>query len=666
MQLDKTTVYKSSTLIFLFLLSLPFILVYTIDEGLDPSWQIGLSLAIKNNFVFGKDFIFTYGPLGFMYAKTTFYISKYIILFFEMLLLSFNIIAIHKILKQSNYSKWAIFLAAVILIMAKSYNTVHLLMPLFLFFIFDNLIYHKKHSLYIALVISILALWVKVNYGIIIIFITYFFLIYHIIKKTYSYLFLFLTFFAHSIILIVTSIILKVDLWGYIYSSFHLIDGYNDSMLIPKSINSTSVIFALVIFEVFIICVLKKFKFYIHNLPELICIVCCSLYMFLLFKNGFVRADEHVYEFFKLSVVAFILMYYISGITTKKLWLYASILVLHISILLVFIEHQFGREYMRHKTIEFTGAYYLKEVFTDTSPKNLVWKPYIYNITEFKSSIGQATVDIIPWDVSEINKANLNYNPRPIVQSYSAYTKYLDSVNSAKYLSATAPDYVIYSHMSIDQRYANWDESILRRTLLTNYKVDTRFFTDKKCDFNEVYYLAQYPDVHDAVKQGVYKTGFEHYQMYGQKEQRMPCNENNNFLIFKKRKHPLTLKTISKKDVVLQLGQEYFLDSTNLQYMTINAQYNVYGKLRRMLFQPPLLNVEIKYYDSTVETYRAVLPILKSGILANIKINNVYDMKLFNESYGKKNAKIKSIKFIAEYGFLNEIKCINTTCIIQE
>lgn len=666
--IDKTTVYKSSVLTFLFLLSLPFILVLQAKDALDPSWQIAISLALKNKFIFGKDFIFTYGPLGFLFAKTTIYVSKYVILFFEMVLLTFNSIAIHKILKQSNYSKWGIFLTAAILIMAKSYNTTFLLMPLFLFFIFDNLIYHKNHSLYIALFISILALWVKVNYGIIIIFITYFFLSYHGIKKTYSYLFLFLVFSAHTIILIATAIILKVDLWGYLHSSIYLIDGYNDAMMIPKSINSVSALFALAVFALFIIVVLKNFKHYLSHIPELMCVFFCGLYLFLLLKNGFVRADEHVYEFFKLNVIAFILMYYIAAFSTKKLWLYASIIVLHISISLVFIEHQFAREYMKHKTIGFIGVYYFIDLFTDTSSKNeFSPKETICFVPDkLKSQIGQASVDIIPWDISEIYRTNLNYNPRPIVQSYSAYTKYLDSLNSAKYLSPSAPDFVIYSHMAIDHRYANWDESILRRTLLTNYEVEPNFYSDKSCDFDEEFYLNLYPDVHDAVKKGFYKTGFEHYQMYGQKEQRKPCFENNNFLVFKKRKHPLALKTIATKPIVLQLDQEYFIDSTNLQYMTIDVQYNLYGKLRRLLFQPPILKVEIKYYNDTVETFKAVVPILKTGILANIKINDIDDMKLFNESYGKQNAKIKSIKFVAEYGFSKEIKGIISSCFIQK
>ena len=35
-------------------------------EGLDPSWQMALHQAVSRGLVFGRDFVFTYGPLGFV------------------------------------------------------------------------------------------------------------------------------------------------------------------------------------------------------------------------------------------------------------------------------------------------------------------------------------------------------------------------------------------------------------------------------------------------------------------------------------------------------------------------------------------------------------------------------------------------------------------------
>ena len=37
--------------------------------GLDPSWVIGLHLAADKGMIFGRDLVFTYGPLGYLSAR---------------------------------------------------------------------------------------------------------------------------------------------------------------------------------------------------------------------------------------------------------------------------------------------------------------------------------------------------------------------------------------------------------------------------------------------------------------------------------------------------------------------------------------------------------------------------------------------------------------------
>jgi hypothetical protein len=40
--------------------------LFPAEAGLDPSWVIGLHLGVANGFLFGKDILFTYGPLGYL------------------------------------------------------------------------------------------------------------------------------------------------------------------------------------------------------------------------------------------------------------------------------------------------------------------------------------------------------------------------------------------------------------------------------------------------------------------------------------------------------------------------------------------------------------------------------------------------------------------------
>ncbi|MFM5960370.1 MAG: hypothetical protein ACKOQ2_24990, partial [Dolichospermum sp.] len=46
-----------------------------------------------------------------------------------------------------------------------------------------------------------------------------------------------------------------------------------------------------------------------------------------------------------------------------------------------------------------------------------------------KNLVNCKTIDIIPWEISLVPANQLNWKPRPIFQSYSAYTKTLDNFN---------------------------------------------------------------------------------------------------------------------------------------------------------------------------------------------------------------------------------------------
>jgi hypothetical protein len=49
---------------YFFIAFLPKIL--PIETGLDPSWQYGISQAANRNLIFGRDIVFTFGPLGYL------------------------------------------------------------------------------------------------------------------------------------------------------------------------------------------------------------------------------------------------------------------------------------------------------------------------------------------------------------------------------------------------------------------------------------------------------------------------------------------------------------------------------------------------------------------------------------------------------------------------
>jgi hypothetical protein len=83
-----------------------------------------------------------------------------------------------------------------------------------------------------------------------------------------------------------------------------------------------------------------------------------------------------------------------------------------------------------------------------------------------------ATVDVMPWDIGLIyEQGSLHWDPRPVLQSYLAYTPWLDQLDADFLRGSTAPDFIIYSYLTIDDRYAAFDEPAAFRTLVDNYRV---------------------------------------------------------------------------------------------------------------------------------------------------------------------------------------------------
>jgi hypothetical protein len=95
------------------------------------------------------------------------------------------------------------------------------------------------------------------------------------------------------------------------------------------------------------------------------------------------------------------------------------------------------------------------------------------------NEIGNQTVDVFPWDAAFVLENKLNYAPRPVFQSFSAYTPYLAMLNYQHYLQH-APAYVLYDYASIDERYPFADDCETQLLLAKNYIVADTFYSNER------------------------------------------------------------------------------------------------------------------------------------------------------------------------------------------
>jgi len=85
--------------------------------------------------------------------------------------------------------------------------------------------------------------------------------------------------------------------------------------------------------------------------------------------------------------------------------------------------------------------------------------------------IGRASVDVFGQQQIYAFLNGLNYRPRPVFQSYTAFNARLMSLNEQFYLSPQAPEYVLFALAPIDRKFPSLEDARVLRLLLTNYEL---------------------------------------------------------------------------------------------------------------------------------------------------------------------------------------------------
>jgi hypothetical protein len=186
----------------------------------------------------------------------------------------------------------------------------------------------------------------------------------------------------------------------------------------------------------------------------------------------------------------------------------------------------------------------------------------------FLARIGSAQMDVYPWDISAAVANGLNWKPRFVFQSYTAYTPVLDRKSAESFRAEDAPEYVLYSYQAID---------------------------------------AQHPCIVDP------RTWSEIYCRY------RVVDQTNDMLLLKRGDSP-------RRDQVQWLGSyttafgdrwEIPEDTDGQVFLQAKLKLSLFGRLMLALYKvyPPVIRVE--YRDGSTENHRLVWRNVESGILVS-------------------------------------------------
>jgi hypothetical protein len=189
------------------------------------------------------------------------------------------------------------------------------------------------------------------------------------------------------------------------------------------------------------------------------------VYLFLCFKAGFVRQDDHaVIAAMALAFAAFFVMFFLRGclfwgvalVAALGCWKLASGEPLHV----------LGAAYTRHVTASWTSA--------RSGLARRLWQPqalaaeYAASLERIRQKLRLPTLpgstDMYGDQQAYLLASGNRWAPRPVLQSYSAYTPALAELNVAHLRGRNAPDNLLFRIDPIDGRLpaledgSNWPD----------------------------------------------------------------------------------------------------------------------------------------------------------------------------------------------------------------
>ncbi len=456
------------------------------DGGLDPSWQGVIEWGFLQGRVFGEDLVFTFGPLGFLYTRL------YHPDLFGVLMGFWFITALLLGLFFGGFwghAPWPLSLMlALCLLLAVSLNVE----------IADSQLF------FIPLAGGILAMdpvrpdWRWLGYPL-------------LALAALAGLIKFTVFIAGMAIFAITDLILwwrertlphrlalfLASSWfyfflvtghgdwpSYLHNSLRIAGGYSAAMQTtgPAVEIQESLIMGGLLSLVLILTPTGRIGV-AEGLTRLGVTLVSLLMGFLIFKAGVVRHDGHILiSAGGLLLLAVLVAWRAAGLEGNH-WLKA----LALGTVLLGAYHLSGIPERHYLSQGQTREAYLKHLLQDRpqralrSMANLVFGldelDFLDRRDQALADIRQrhplpaweGRVDIYNWDQASILANGLNYTPRPVFQSYSAYSPALLQLNADHLAGDDAPDYIYYAVQAIDNRLPALEDGLSWPLLWTRY-----------------------------------------------------------------------------------------------------------------------------------------------------------------------------------------------------
>jgi hypothetical protein len=556
--------YLQSAGIFLVtaLLLLPPAPYQNITSGLDNSWVTIMNHAVQQHWVFGRDIIFTFGPLAFLSTRFSHGIPAALFWHGDILLITSLAFGALQLFRRQGWKTLTGWMLALYILRSSVYQFETAMFLSFLLLIVLGIKSPSVlHSILIILTGTTL-LFIKVNYGLIAFMLLFGYLIFQPKPSgAWSRQNIFVYIFA-LVCPVLAARLLHTDLLAYLRNSIDIVSGFNEAMnkFQPEAIVLLTFAYAIILMTAVTILTILNLRLLTNSLRKTYLLLLIALSLFILFKQSFTRADLHVLAFPASATALLFMLYLIAEDSMRRRTRILTILsgIAAMTLLWPYADplapiHSLSAR-MNQPTISQTAG---------TLPKKM------------REQIGQDTVDILTWESSHVYFEKLNYFPRPVFQSYSAYTETLGAINLNRYKEGKHPKFIILKLDTIDTRFPMGDEPQLYRFLLSHYEL---------------------------------------------------ADSDQEYILLKRRPVALreSLQEIASGDLIL--GQEIPLPADdNMYLLSVEMKLSIIGKIMKTLFQAPMLFLTTDDAKSEKKTFRIIRDLWRKPVIVSPLITSATD-----------------------------------------
>lgn len=277
----------------------------------------------------------------------------------------------------------------------------------------------------------------------------------------------------------------------FLLGMFSITSGYNEAMALSVPGSEYLVGLALGVWAVFFAATAVRLWFFRRFLERALLIGFEFALLFLVWKHGYIRADQHLMHFWTFVPAASVLWFIAherntwGGTAAPRLGILAAGCVFVLTGCALFSGPMATAMESTVRAMccvkgerigeDLRGLLHGRARFAALD-EALARNRAVIAVPRIAATVADATVDFYGWMPGLVLLNGLNYKPRPMPVSFNVYNEGLMRVNAEFYRKdASAPSYVIAGIKAIDDRLAPQDDALALLELLRHYQYD---FTD--------------------------------------------------------------------------------------------------------------------------------------------------------------------------------------------